>query len=79
MTKETCPNHEGAYDCTPFCELCQGEQEFNPEELVACIACKQAMIEKWVAVEELGFCLDCSHAYWDQKLDPYTLEKIGEN
>jgi ribosomal protein L37AE/L43A len=22
-----CPNHEGAYDCTPFCELCEGEQE----------------------------------------------------
>lgn len=23
-----CPNHEGAYDCTPFCELCEGEQEY---------------------------------------------------
>jgi hypothetical protein len=21
-----CPNHEGAFDCTPFCELCGGEQ-----------------------------------------------------
>jgi hypothetical protein len=21
-----CPNHEGAYDCTPFCELCSGAQ-----------------------------------------------------
>jgi hypothetical protein len=22
-----CPNHEGAFDCTPFCDLCAGEQE----------------------------------------------------
>lgn len=22
-----CPNHEGAFDCTPFCSLCEGEQE----------------------------------------------------
>ena len=22
-----CPNHSGAYDCTPFCNICQGEQE----------------------------------------------------
>jgi hypothetical protein len=24
-----CPNHGGAYDCTPFCELCAGEQEVS--------------------------------------------------
>jgi hypothetical protein len=22
-----CPNHEGAFDCTPFCPLCAGQQE----------------------------------------------------
>lgn len=22
-----CPAHEGAYDCNPFCALCEGEQE----------------------------------------------------
>lgn len=22
-----CPNHEGAFDCTPFCSVCEGEQE----------------------------------------------------
>jgi hypothetical protein len=22
-----CPNHNGSYDCTPFCELCAGAQE----------------------------------------------------
>jgi hypothetical protein len=24
-----CPNHKGSFDCTPFCELCQGEQEIE--------------------------------------------------
>jgi hypothetical protein len=22
-----CPNHQGAFDCTPFCALCEGNQE----------------------------------------------------
>ncbi len=22
-----CPNHGGSFDCTPFCELCEGNQE----------------------------------------------------
>lgn len=28
-----CPNHEGSYDCTPFCSLCEGRQEYlaDPE------------------------------------------------
>jgi hypothetical protein len=26
--KKECPNHEGAFDCTPFCEVCGGEQEY---------------------------------------------------
>jgi hypothetical protein len=24
-----CPNHEGNFDCTPFCRLCEGEQEYT--------------------------------------------------
>jgi hypothetical protein len=24
-----CPNHGGAFDCTPFCEICTGEQEYE--------------------------------------------------
>ena len=23
-----CPNHGGAFDCTPFCNLCEGRQEY---------------------------------------------------
>lgn len=25
-----CPNHQGRFDCTPFCNLCEGEQEYQP-------------------------------------------------
>lgn len=24
-----CPNHGGNFDCTPFCKLCEGEQEID--------------------------------------------------
>ena len=24
-----CPNHAGAFDCSPFCELCEGNQEIR--------------------------------------------------
>lgn len=24
-----CPRHEGAYDCTPFCDICFGNQEYE--------------------------------------------------
>lgn len=27
-----CPRHGGNFDCTPFCDLCAGDQEF-PEQL----------------------------------------------
>lgn len=26
-TPVECPNHGGAFDCTPFCPLCEGSQE----------------------------------------------------
>ena len=29
-----CPNHNGGFDCTPFCRLCEGEQETNLHELL---------------------------------------------
>lgn len=24
-----CPNHDGNFDCTPFCDICEGEQELH--------------------------------------------------
>lgn len=29
MGKIACPMHEGEFDCTPFCEICAGEQEIT--------------------------------------------------
>ena len=34
-----CPNHNGSFDCNPFCRTCAGEQEFDPTELMTNIQC----------------------------------------
>ena len=31
--KTLCPNHEGNYDCTPFCKICEGNQEYERETM----------------------------------------------
>jgi hypothetical protein len=28
--KTVCPIHEGSFDCTPFCRICEGNQEICP-------------------------------------------------
>jgi hypothetical protein len=25
-----CPKHDGGFDCTPFCDICEAEQEYCP-------------------------------------------------
>ena len=30
-TTTQCPKHAGAFDCTPFCELCHGTQEVKQQ------------------------------------------------
>ena len=29
MAKVQCPNHKGSFDCTPFCSVCEGNQEYE--------------------------------------------------
>ncbi len=29
--KAVCPIHEGSFDCTPFCRICEGNQEICPQ------------------------------------------------
>lgn len=29
-----CPNHNGSFDCTPFCKLCEGNQETDLDTLL---------------------------------------------
>jgi len=26
--KVVCPKHDGSFDCTPFCDICEGNQEY---------------------------------------------------
>ena len=28
-TMRECPRHEGNFDCTPFCNICEGNQEYE--------------------------------------------------
>jgi len=75
MMKE-CPRHEGAFDCTPFCDVCEGNQEYDPTNNRGCVVpnCIETLpSEIWL--EELGFCVEHSNAYFSHKLNPYTLEE----
>ena len=69
--KIACPNHEGAFDCTPFCELCEGNQELIKPETMSCVYCPE-QVEFDIWVEELRMCVDCSHKYFDGEIDPYA-------
>lgn len=70
-----CPNHQGHFDCTPFCSLCEGNQGFIKPDALPCNFC-QTPIEFWLWLEELGMCVDCSHKYYNHQLDPVTGEEI---
>lgn len=48
-----CPNHNGSFDCTPFCRLCEGEQETGLDELVA-----QAYSLSWDGCHKLYLNMD---------------------
>jgi hypothetical protein len=28
--KVVCPKHHGSFDCTPFCDICEGNTEYCP-------------------------------------------------
>ena len=73
-----CPNHGGNFDCTPFCRICEGEQEYESNGYLPCNRfgdCSE-YVEEDIWHEELGFCIECQHMYFNQELDPFTLEKI---
>jgi hypothetical protein len=58
-----CPNHDGAFDCTPFCSICEGEQEYESTGTLPCEHCGTA-IDEGIYKEELGLCLECSNKYF---------------
>ena len=32
MAEIECPNHEGGFDCPPFCGICEGDQYYEEDE-----------------------------------------------
>jgi hypothetical protein len=33
MAEIVCPNHEGGFDCPPFCGICEGNQYYEEEDV----------------------------------------------
>ena len=62
---KVCPEHGGGFDCTPFCSICEGEQEYESNGLLPCRECG-VMIDDDVYAEEMGMCIDCSNAYYQE-------------
>jgi hypothetical protein len=58
-----CPRHDGSYDCTPFCGVCQGEQEYEWTPFRRCVTCPTE-VEHDVWFEEFGMCVECSNEYF---------------
>lgn len=62
-----CPKHEGSFDCTPFCDVCEGNQEYEDEQ---CSEPLPANIEIYRATfggHAVAKCKDCNFTsvYWD--------------
>jgi hypothetical protein len=77
MIKE-CPQHNGSFDCTPFCRICEGEQEYESKGYLPCNRCGDCgeYVEEDIWHEELGFCVECSNLYFSHEIDPFTLDRI---
>jgi hypothetical protein len=63
-----CPVHEGGFDCNPFCDICEGDQEYEYTETRPCVYC-QAPVDHDIWFEELKMCVDCSHKYYEGEFD----------
>jgi hypothetical protein len=63
---KVCPNHEGAFDCTPFCRICEGDQEYESTGTLPCHYCYEE-IDEDVWEEELGMCVECSNKYYEHE------------
>lgn len=48
-----CPNHNGSFDCNPFCRLCEGEQETTLDEILT-----QAWSLSWDGCHKLYLNMD---------------------
>lgn len=62
--KMPCPNHDGEFDCHPFCRVCEGQQEYTYTGYLPCQTCAKPVPDD-VWREELGFCQPCQADYFD--------------
>jgi hypothetical protein len=58
-----CPRHDGNFDCTPFCNVCEGEQEYEYTDTRPCRDC-QTPVDTDIWFEELEMCVDCSNKFY---------------
>lgn len=68
-----CPEHNGSFDCTPFCRTCSGEQEYDEHEDFICMDCTACTFctdeyymvtdQVWDSVADNGMlCIGCLEA-----------------
>jgi hypothetical protein len=68
-----CPNHNGSFDCNPFCRLCEGNQEADLEAFV-----NQAYSLSWDGCHKLYLNMD--KAQHDKMIDlGYSLTILSNN
>jgi hypothetical protein len=74
-----CPRHEGSFDCTPFCAVCDGEQHYKLSDTLPCqVPACDLQLTKDIWLEEMGFCVEHQEAFFNDELDPITLEPKTE-
>lgn len=66
--KMTCPRHDGNFDCAPFCDICEGNQEYEYTGYLPCQTCRTPVPDD-VWREELGYCQPCQADYFADKCD----------
>jgi hypothetical protein len=62
MTKTMvdCPRHEGAYDCTPFCDVCEGEQVYEYTATRPCEGCGESNMAEFADSNAKDMCVFCT-------------------
>ena len=68
---KVCPNHDGAYDCTPFCRICEGEQEYESTGYLPCqnFGNCGTVVDEDIWEAECRLCLECSNKYWNHEIN----------
>ena len=61
-----CPRHEGGFDCNPFCNVCEGDQEYEYTETRPCRDC-QTPVDHDIWFEEMEMCIECSNKYFSHE------------